>query len=196
MNIFPGRNGPGNAAPHGLRRRRFLPALAIAAGVVLACTMGARARSNWLAQPLMVKACSTAPGEQAEVQLSDGSRLLLDGATRLEVRYYPRRREVILFEGQVRFDVQADDDRIFQVQAGTLRTTVKDARFAVRHVPGAEGNEKVRVAVERGSVRVHNVTAKSADHAVQLAAGQQVWGTVHGVTALSQLGASDVSPWL
>ena len=54
-----------------------------------ACAMGARAWSHWLAQPLMVKTCSTARGEQSEVQLDDGSRLWLDGATRHEGSWWP-----------------------------------------------------------------------------------------------------------
>ena len=190
MSISPGIERPRIAAS-----RRLWPVLAIAAGAVLACAMGARAWSHWLAQPLMVKTCSTARGEQSEVQLDDGSRLWLDGATRLEVRYYPYRREVTLFNGQALFSVEDDAARPFQVRAGPLRATVTGARFAVRHAPDAAHHEQVRVAVEQGSVWVGNVTAKSADHAVQLTAGQQVWGTAHGVSAVSLLAGADVAPW-
>lgn len=190
MSISPGIERPRIAAS-----RRLWPVLAIAAGAVLACAMGARAWSHWLAQPLMVKTCSTARGEQSEVQLDDGSRLWLDGATRLEVRYYPTRREVTLFDGQALFSVEDDATRPFQVRAGPLRATVTGARFAVRHAPDAAHHEQVRVAVEQGRVRVGNAMAKSADHAVQLTAGQQVWGTAHGVSAVSLLAGADVAPW-
>ena len=190
MSISPGIERPRIAAS-----RRLWPVLAIAAGAVLACAMGARAWSHWLAQPLMVKTCSTARGEQSEVQLDDGSRLWLDGATRLEVRYYPTRREVTLFDGQALFSVEDDAARPFQVRAGPLRATVTGARFAVRHAPDAAHHEQVHVAVEQGRVRVGNATAKSADHAVQLTAGQQVWGTAHGVSAVSLLAGADVAPW-
>ena len=190
MSISPGIERPRIAAS-----RRLWPVLAIAAGAVLACAMGARAWSHWLAQPLMVKTCSTARGEQSEVQLDDGSRLWLDGATWLEVRYYPTRREVTLFDGQALFSVEDDAARPFQVRAGALRATVTGARFAVRHAPDAAHHEQVRVAVEQGGVRVDNVTAKSADHAVRLTAGQQVWGTAHGVSAVSLLAGADVAPW-
>ena len=190
MSISPGIERPRIAAS-----RRLWPVLAIAAGAVLACAMGARAWSHWLAQPLMVKTCSTARGEQSEVQLDDGSRLWLDGATRLEVRYYPTRREVTLFDGQALFSVEEDATRPFQVRAGPLRATVTGARFAVRHAPDAAHHEQVHVAVEQGRVRVGNAMAKSADHAVQLTAGQQVWGTAHGVSAVSLLAGADVAPW-
>ena len=190
MSISPGIERPRIAAS-----RRLWPVLAIAAGAVLACAMGARAWSHWLAQPLMVKTCSTARGEQSEVQLDDGSRLWLDGATRLEVRYYPTRREVTLFDGQALFSVEDDAARPFQVRAGPLRATVTGARFAVRHAPDAAHHEQVHVAVEQGRVRVGNAMAKSADHAVQLTAGQQVWGTAHGVSAVSLLAGADVAPW-
>lgn len=190
MSISPDPDRPRIAAS-----RRPWPLLAIAAGAVLACAMGARAWSHWLAQPLMVKTCSTARGQQSEVQLDDGSRLWLDGATRLEVRYYPYRREVTLFDGQALFSVEDDAARPFQVRAGPMRATVTGARFAVRHAPDAAHHEQVRVAVEQGRVRVDNVTAKSADHAVQLMAGQQVWGTAHGVSSVSPLAGADVAPW-
>ena len=190
MSISPGIERPRIAAS-----RRLWPVLAIAAGAVLACAMGARAWSHWLAQPLMVKTCSTARGEQSEVQLDDGSRLWLDGATWLEVRYYPTRREVTLFDGQALFSVEEDATRPFQVRAGPLRATVTGARFAVRHAPDAAHHEQVHVAVEQGRVRVGNAMAKSADHAVQLTAGQQVWGTAHGVSAVSLLAGADVAPW-
>ena len=54
MSISPDPDRPRIAAS-----RSLWPVLAIAAGAVLACAMGARAWSHWLAQPLMVKTCST-----------------------------------------------------------------------------------------------------------------------------------------
>ena len=177
------------------RRRALLPALAMAAFAVATGGSSVLAWGYWQAQPLMVQAYSTARGQQADVPLPDGSRLRLDTATRVEVRYYRHRREVTLFDGQAMFAVQKDAGRPFRVSAGPLHVTVVGTRFAVRHTPAVAGDEGVQVAVEQGRVRVENVTAKSFDHAVLLTAGQQVSSTAHGVSAVSQLAGVDVAPW-
>lgn len=178
-----------------VRRRKLLPALALAAIAITTCGAGALAWQHWQAQPLLVQAYSTPRGQQSEVPLPDGSLLRLDTATRLEVRYYRQRREVSLLDGQAMFAVQKDTGRPFHVLAGPLRVTVVGTRFAVRHTPGVPGDGGARVAVEQGRVRVENVTAKSAAHAVLLAAGQQVLATAHGLSAVSALHGADVAPW-
>ena len=89
-----------------------------------------------------------------KLRLPDGSALHLDTATRLNARLYRQRREVMLIEGQARFEVQADARRPFHVLAGGARITVVGTRFAVRYTPGMAGYDGVRVAVEEGRVQV------------------------------------------
>lgn len=56
-------------------------------------------------------AYGTAPGEQREVVLADGSKLFLDVDTQVQVRYAERTRDVLLKKGEVFFVVSHDPAR-------------------------------------------------------------------------------------
>ena len=56
-------------------------------------------------------------GERRVVTLADGSKLSLDGRTKIEVRYTKGARELKLVSGQARFDVASDPVRPFKVAA-------------------------------------------------------------------------------
>ena len=85
----------------------------IAAGIAAAVVLGAGA---W---PLVdgVDVYRTGFGERRVVTLDDGSKLSLDGRTRIEVRYTKGARELKLVAGQARFDVARDPLRPFKVAA-------------------------------------------------------------------------------
>lgn len=192
-------------APPPRRRRILAPALAFACGAVILGGTGLLAWNHWQAQPVFVQSVSTPRGQQAELALPDGSRLRLDTATRLEVAYYRRQRQVTLLDGQAVFSVQGDAGRPFHVLAGPLRITVVGTRFSVRHTPGVPGDEDVRVAVEAGRVRVERAAAPAADAqssghtaggAVLLAAGQQIASDAAGtLSAIAPVSAAGIAPW-
>lgn len=69
-------------------------------------------------------AYGTAPGEQREVVLADGSKLFLDVDTQVQVRYAERTRDVLLKKGEVFFVVSHDPARPFRVGSGDSRVTV------------------------------------------------------------------------
>lgn len=103
--------------PERLQRRRggrvatrVLPLLLVAAGGLL------MADPAW-----QVRTYQTAVGERRQVTLADGSRVLLDAGTRLQVRCHLRSRQVLLAQGHARFDVQRSAWRRFQVDAGPVR---------------------------------------------------------------------------
>ncbi|WP_166360705.1 FecR family protein [Pseudomonas akapageensis] len=91
----------------------------------------------------------TAMGERRQVVLPDGSKLDLNGRTRIDVHFEARRRSIELQQGEVMFSVEHDSARPFVVQAGGGSVTVTGTRFDVRRDP-----EQTRVAVESGTVRV------------------------------------------
>lgn len=98
----------------GAARLMRLPAPAkIAAGIAAAAVLGA---SAW---PLVdgVDVYRTGFGERRVVTLTDGSKLSLDGRTKIEVRYSRGARELKLVSGQARFDVARDPLRPFKVAA-------------------------------------------------------------------------------
>lgn len=167
-------------------RRRFLQPAAALAGVAMVGGVGVLTWRHLQAQPTWVQAFQTERGQQRSVRFPDGTALRLDTATRVEVAYYRQHREVRLVDGQAVFDVLADAARPFHVLAGSLRVTVVGTRFSVRHTPGLPGNDGVRVAVERGKVRVALADATAVGGADRLAdvlltAGEQVVGDAQGV---------------
>lgn len=96
-------------------------------------------------------------GTKLTVQLSDGTKIKLNGGSKL---IYPevfgsQSREVELV-GEGFFDVAHETDRPFIVKAGKINTTVLGTRFAVN----AMNEEKVQVALVSGKVKVENNTNK------------------------------------
>ena len=110
------------------RRRVLAPALALAGVAAITAGTGLVGWRQWQAQPVFTQAFRTERGQQTDVQLPDGSRMRLGTATRLEVNYYRRRREVRLLDGQAVFSVQADARRPFDVLAAATRAAVRIAR--------------------------------------------------------------------
>ncbi|WP_169801547.1 FecR family protein [Hydrogenophaga palleronii] len=170
---------PALSRPAPARRRLLAGGLALAGAAAMATTGGWLAWQQHLAQPVYEQAFSTHRGQQIQLQLPDGSTLRLDTATRLTARFFPRRRELLLEEGQAMFAVAADVQRPFVVTAGGVRITVVGTRFAVRLTPGIPGREGPEVAVEEGRVRVSMAagtpagTVQAADD-ILLSGGQRL----------------------
>ena len=136
-------------------RRRWLPSHALAASLLLCALLVAP--QNWFAtQPLQALSVHSAPGEQRQVALQDGTRIDLNVDTRLQVRLYEDRREVELLAGEAFFAVAADPGRPFEVIAGQGRVRVLGTRFSVRR-----GNQHLGVAVESGRVALQPQAGKA-----------------------------------
>lgn len=67
--------------------------------------------------------------------LADGSELVLNGGSRVEVRLSRRAREVVLLEGELLLAVAADARRPFVARAGDSAVHVRGTRFMLRHEP-------------------------------------------------------------
>ncbi|MBD9473438.1 FecR family protein [Achromobacter sp. ACM01] len=104
---------------------------------------------RWDNTPGYVLSVSTAAGEVRQLDLPDGSHVALNFGSTLEVRYYPRRRELVLNQGEGFFDVAPDTSRPFTVDARQSRITVVGTAFNVRNTP-----DQVVVKVSHGRVRV------------------------------------------
>lgn len=135
------------------------------AGIVLAVALAFAALAWW--NPVYkTEQFATAIGERRTVLLGDGSQLLLDSGTRVDVRWRLRSREAGLHAGQVLFDVSSALYRPFVVSAGPAQVEVLGTLFNVRRLD----DDKVRVTLARGRVQV-----AAAGHApVSLRPGQQV----------------------
>lgn len=103
-------------SPEALQRRRSVgPAKAALALLLVAGGTLLAADPAW-----QVRDYQTAVGERRNVTLPDGSQVLLDAGTRLQVRRHLRSRQVLLVRGQARFEVQHSAWRRFQVDAGPV----------------------------------------------------------------------------
>ena len=85
----------------------------IAAGIAAAAVLGAAVYPAVDGKDVY----STDFGERRVVTLADGSKISLDGETKLVVRYTKGARELKLVSGQARFDVARDPLRPFKVAA-------------------------------------------------------------------------------
>lgn len=91
----------------------------------------------------------TARAEQREVALDDGSRIHLNAASEVVVRYTKTSREVELIRGEGVFDVAQDEHRPFVTTAVDTEVVAVGTQFRVR----LEAND-VTVTVLEGSVAV------------------------------------------
>jgi len=128
----------------------------------------------------------TATGERREVQLADGSRVLLDTASAVDVRFDTRQRTVRLRAGAIAI-VTAPDPlgsthaRPFVVETSQGRLRALGTRFTVRQDGEAQDAGPVRLAVTEGAVEV--TLRGAAEPALVLPAGQQTVLSREGTAA-------------
>ncbi|MCE7508194.1 FecR family protein [Alloalcanivorax xenomutans] len=149
-------NGAEMAAPR--RQRRLLP-LALAAAVVLALVfLGQSPWRLWRAD------LRTAAGEQLSRDLADGSHLVLNGNSAANWHLDDVSRRIELLRGEALFQVAADHQRPFTVQAGDARIRVTGTRFNVAR----EGDDVLLTVIEG------QVLASDRRHRETLNPGQAV----------------------
>lgn len=100
-------------------------------------------------QPLMQMAHSTEVGQIKTAVLNDGSELIINSNSELNILYYRDRRTVQLVRGEVIFNVARDTRRPFIVDGKFAKVTVLGTRFVVNQL-----SHLMRVSVDHGSVRV------------------------------------------
>lgn len=131
----------------GRRRALRAGALALAAGAAgaLAWTLRDHAPPEYFASH------TTPKGGREHVTLPDGSELVMNTDTRLDVAFHPDRRLVTLYQGEALFDVRPDPGRAFIVDSALARIRVAGTRFNVRRE-----HEDVQVIVQVGAVQVQS----------------------------------------
>ncbi len=114
----------------------------------------------------------SATGERREIRLDDGTRLTLDTASAIDVRYDAGQRIVLLRAGEIYIET-AGDPRPFEVHTRDGKLRALGTRFSARLQDGG-----TRLAVQEGAVRV----ATEHDTLV-LNAGQQTAFSARGIDA-------------
>lgn len=151
-----------------VRARSLVSRLWKPLGAVVASLLALAVVALWMGS--RPAAYGTAVGEQRVVRLADGSRLTLDTASRVEVRFDGETRAVTLLAGQAFFDVADDPERPFVVHAGDARVTAVGTRFDVRRV-----GRGARVTLVQGRVAVRQA---AGDRTWSLSPGEQLETTL------------------
>ena len=143
--------------------------------------LGLCALLGWLNPVYHSEQYHTARGEQRPLTLADGSRLLLDTDSRLQVTWRLRSREVSLEQGQVRFAVSHAWYRPFLVQAGEMQVRVVGTVFDVRFE-----RQQLSVSVLEGKVALTRQDASGSSFRQLLLAGQHFGQQAGGLPQMSQ----------
>jgi transmembrane sensor len=135
----------------------------------------------------------TGVGERATASLEDGSTVILNTNSVLEINYTRLRRDVRLVAGQVLFKVAHDTARPFVVAAANHAVVAVGTEFEVR----LEG-EKVRVALLQGRVRVESIASHAGSAATEgvavMAPGEQLIASSAGVV-INRANVQELVSW-
>lgn len=93
----------------------------------------------------------TSTGQRAEITLEDGSRVIIDTDSAIQVDYTATERLLNVLQGQAHFAVAANPSKPFTVNAGDMAVTALGTAFTVRF-----DNNKASVVVTEHSVKVQN----------------------------------------
>ena len=137
-------------APRAPVRRSRLPAVAMTAVLLLACSLaiGLGWRSYTRVDSAQYR---TALGATDTLPLADGSQAILASDSRIDVRLSRRQRHIALERGEAFFSVAKDPARPFVVAAGGHDVVAVGTRFSVRR----DGPD-LRVVVTEGTVRLQS----------------------------------------
>lgn len=119
---------------------------------------------TWQLQPVSQETQVTAIAQMSKRTLADGSKVIANANTRLEIAFYRHQRVVNLVKGEAIFEVAKDSQRPFIVQTKLANVRVVGTRFAVNLL-----TKTVRISVDHGIVVV---TDANGQHALTLQAGQ------------------------
>lgn len=165
---------------HRRRQRRAAWAMATAAALAL-LVAGPEA---WL----RLQADHHASHAVQDVRLPDGSRAVLDADSAIAVQFNGSARRIELLRGRAWFEVTADPQRRFSVEAGNGVVEDISTAFTV-----ARDGERVEAQVGQGRVRV----ASPVDGGwTYLQVGQRAtYGEHSGVVRLSDVPADSIGAW-
>jgi len=159
-----------------LRRQRwFRPQRLLAIAASLTVLLGTGYLVTQFMQPPAPVAYATTLGERRPETLSDGTAIVLNTDSALEVRYSSGRRAIELKQGEVQFEVAHDKVRPFVVSIGGDSVTALGTRFQVRREQGntfvtlLEGSVEVARGDERYLLKPNERAVLSARTGISIA---------------------------
>lgn len=154
--------------PSRMDRRRLARASLAGAGLAAAGLAGFGLMRRAGQAPSFERTFAAAPGRPAAVTLPDGSRVTLNGGSRLRVRLGQADRRARLFVGEALFEVRPDAQKPFWVEAGARNVRVVGTQFNVIADRG-----DVSVAVREGVVEIHGPTSAARGAMARLGPGRR-----------------------
>jgi transmembrane sensor len=127
--------------------KRFSDGWRWPAGLAAALVLAICGAVYWMGDRVQVY--ETGIGERRVAVLDDGSKLSLDAATRVEVRFTDERRKLELLSGRAKFDVAKNPLRPFSVEAEGKVVVAVGTSFSVERL-----REEVRVGLYEGRIEV------------------------------------------
>lgn len=167
-------------------RRGFVFAIAASVLAVVAIAFLLQGGAPWGADepPLSY---ATARGELREVALPDGSRIMLDAGSRIELAFSATERRLFLREGRARFSV-AHEARPFIVQAGQDQVLATGTVFDVSLL----GN-RLAVVLLQGSVEIRQSRGAAPPITRRLTAGHRLVLQDRGAAATAPVARGDTA---
>jgi transmembrane sensor len=104
-----------------------------------------------------VEPFQTRKGESRTIALDDGSVIQLNTLSKLEVRFSPHERTIMMLEGEAYFDVAKDPQRPFVVRTDKASVQAVGTEFNVRLRP-----DDLAVTVVEGKVMLRQIKADDA----------------------------------
>lgn len=155
-------------AAKSAKPRWLAPAIGIAAAWLLAVGLVMPKQSHPFSD--YFSDYRTQTGELREIQLSDGSHLLLNTNSSVSVDFDTDSRRIVLHHGQVRFTVAKDAQRPFEVIADHLSVRALGTVFEVYKHDDAE----TRVIVQEHAVAAAIADRDGPSGSVKIGEGQQL----------------------
>lgn len=138
---------------HQIRKEKFLKKISYfssaAAIVLIVCFSAFKLYNNTFAVQFS-KTLVTDTKNLIKEQLPDGSSLSLDAKTNLNIEFFNGKREVILKEGRVMFEVAKDENRPFVIKSDDINIEVVGTKFEVIHK-----KDTTTINVEEGIVKTY-----------------------------------------
>lgn len=125
---------------------------------------------------------STGTGEWKEVQLADGTRLMLNTATAIDVDFTAAVRRIHLYAGEIYISTASDPARPFMVETSDGTVRALGTRYSVRKLADA-----TQVSVQEHAVEI---APHRSSERVRLSAGQQAVLTPDAIQPPAQIEAS------
>ncbi|MGW6778537.1 FecR family protein [Brucella pseudogrignonensis] len=161
-------------------RRHVLKGIAVVSAV---STVGAGLWASGMMRRLSADHVSMT-AEIRTIDLDDGSRVLLNARSAIDVKFTPAFRRVVLHEGQAYFEVAPDQARPFEVRMGECSVVALGTAFDV--------SRNLVDALAEVAVTEHGVLVRSQSGQIrEIAAGQSV--AIDKAGALGPTGVQDIA---